>query len=436
MRLLGVAKFVLLASFLMALNVSNALSFYKSSIKHSTSTLSVSREARCVSMSASFVGCVSALRPEARNDFASTCASSIPHTTTSYWIMGKGDGKRKKPKKKAASAVALPVAELKPQPQRVSTDVNIPVRHQIRWGQMKKAIARSSNAGFRQPKIVRTKYRRSWDEEEIEIKKEERARKGKDPDWSVILNQTASRPLVVVDGYNIIHQWPRLKKHMTKGDTSRARQLLVDDLESLRALKGWRIECVFDGASKSNVGPLGHGPGGSQGTKADRSLSMDVSKHGVRVVFTGQGVEADSYIERRCYEAKNVTNGELTRSFIVATDDAMIRFAGQNAGAMCMSATRFVDELKAIKKATEYRVEVAMAKVNGHSVRPEKLRGTHIHVSTFGRNSVLIEDKRNRTKRTRLKDIELLPEDMVNVTVNDDKNGIPWWAQVPNRTKL
>jgi uncharacterized protein len=274
------------------------------------------------------------------------------------------------------------------------------------------------------------------DEEEIEIKKEERARKGKDPDWSVILNQTASRPLVIVDGYNIIHQWPRLKKHMTKGDTARARQLLVDDLESLRSLKRWRIECVFDGAGKSNVGPLGHGPGGLQGTKADRSLSKDVSKHGVRVVFTGQGVEADSYIEKRCYEAKNVTNGELTRSFIIATDDAMIRFAGQNAGAMCMSATRFVDELKAVKKATEYRVEVAMAKVNGHAVRPEKLRGTHIHVSTFGRNSVLIEDKRNRTKRTRLKDIELLPEDMVNLTVSDDKNGIPWWAQVPNRTKF
>jgi predicted RNA-binding protein with PIN domain len=268
------------------------------------------------------------------------------------------------------------------------------------------------------------------------MKREERSRRGQDPDWSVILNQTASRPLVVVDGYNIIHKWSRLKKHMSKGDTARARQLLVDDLESLRALKGWRIECVFDGAGKqSNVGPLGQGPGGGV-TKPDRSTSKEVSKHGVRVVFTGQGVEADTYIEKRCYEAKNITNGELTRSFIVATDDAMIRSAGSNAGAMCMSATRFVDELKAVKKATEYRVEAAMAKVNGNPLRPDKLRGTHIHVGTFGRNSVLIEDKRNRTKRTRLKDIELLPEDMVNVTVTENENGIPWWAQVPNRTKF
>jgi uncharacterized protein len=272
------------------------------------------------------------------------------------------------------------------------------------------------------------------DEEEIELKKEERARKGKDPDWSIILNQTASRPLVVVDGYNIIHQWPRLKKHMSKGDPSRARQLLIDDLESLRVLKGWRIECVFDGAGRSTIGPLGSGPGGVN--TVDRGTSKDVSKYGVRIVFTGQGVEADTYIEKRCHDAKNITKGEITRSFIVATDDAMIRSAGQNAGALCMSASRFVDELKAVKKATEYRVEVAMSKVNGNSIRPEKLRGTSIQLGAFGRNSVLLEDKRNRTKRVRLKDIELLPEDIVNETVIDDSNGIPWWAQRPNRTKF
>jgi predicted RNA-binding protein with PIN domain len=276
----------------------------------------------------------------------------------------------------------------------------------------------------------------STDEEEIEIKKEERKRKGQDVNWDVVLNQTASKPLVIVDGYNIIHKWARLKKHMTKGDTGRARRLLIDDLESLRALKGWRIECVFDGAGKSSVGPLGYGPGGSQSVTIDRRTSKDVSKHGVRVVFTGQGVEADSYIEKRCADAKNITKGELTRSLIVATDDGMIKLAGQNAGAMCMSATRFVDELKAQKKATQYRVEAAMAKVNGHSIRPEKLRGTHVHISTFGRNSILIEDKRNRTKKTRLKDIELLPEDMVNVTLDEDENGVPWWAQVPNQTRV
>lgn len=237
-----------------------------------------------------------------------------------------------------------------------------------------------------------------------------------------------------MDGYNIIHKWPRLKKHMSKGDTQRARQLLVEDLENLRSLKGWRIECVFDGAGKSITGPLGDGPGRTaRATTSDRALKKEVSKHGVRVVFTGVGVEADSYIEARCAKAKNVTSGELTGSFILATDDSMIRLAGQSAGAMCMSADRFVDELKSMKKAIDYRVEFAMAKVNGNAIRPEKLRGTSIHVGRFGRGSVVIEDKRNRTKAKKEKAEEQY-EIALDIAVEEDENGIPWWAQVPNHT--
>ena len=273
------------------------------------------------------------------------------------------------------------------------------------------------------------------DEDEIEQKAEERRRKGQDPDWDVILNRTAVSPLMIVDGYNIIYQWKRLKKHMVKGDTQRARQLLVDDLENLRSLKGWRIEVVFDGAGRNTVGPLGNGPAGSKTvTAADRATSKDVSKHGVRVVYTGVGVEADSYIEARCSAAKNVTKGELTGSFIVATDDAMIRIAGQNAGAWCMSASRFVDELKAMKKAMSYRVEAAVAKVNGHAVRPEKLRGT-ANNHRFGRRQFVIEDKRNRTKAKLKKqeEEEQKYEVELDIEVKEDENGVPWWAQMPDQ---
>jgi len=224
---------------------------------------------------------------------------------------------------------------------------------------------------------------------------------------------------------------------MAKGDTQRARQLLVDDLENLRSIKGWRIEVVFDGTRKSSVGPLGHGVTGSKTptSRMDRANNIDVSKHGVRVVYTGRGIEADSYIESRCGMAKEVTDGRLTGSFIVATDDAMIRVAGESAGALCMSSQRFVDELKSMKKAVEYRVEAAVAKVNGQAVRPEKLRGTHFH--NFGRGSVLIEDKRNRKlERKAKKEAEEAYEiDVGDIVVEEDENGIPWWAQVPNQTR-
>ena len=56
----------------------------------------------------------------------------------------------------------------------------------------------------------------------------------------------------------------------------------------------------------------------------------------------------------------------------------MIRLAGENAGALCMGAERFVNELKAVKKMVAHRVEAAMAMVNGHVMRPEKLWGTNV----------------------------------------------------------
>jgi hypothetical protein len=63
-------------------------------------------------------------------------------------------------------------------------------------------------------------------------------------------------------------------------------------------------------------------------------------------------------------------------------------------------------------------------------VRPEKLRGTHFH--SFGRNSVLIEDKRNRKKK--MNDEEtIMEDDDLNIEIDEDENGIPWWAKVPDQ---
>lgn len=364
-------------------------------------------------------------------------SSSYQAASLHVLIMGKGDGKRKRKKKTTTSYSSIPQPQqqqLQPRPQRVSTDINVPVRVQIMYGQMRKEAAKQAGQSFRQKKVVRTKFRRTWDEEELEEKALERKRRGQDPNWDVILARNATSPLVIVDGYNIIHKWARLKKHMAKGDMQQARSLLVDDLENLQSLKGWRIEVVFDGAGRSTMGPMGSGPGNvNRVTRSDQQVKKSVTKHGVRTVFTGIGVEADSYIEARCAKARNVTNGELTRSFIVATDDAMIRLAGQSAGAYCMGAERFVDELKSMKKAISHRVEAAVAKANGQAMRPEKLRGTHFH--SFGRNQILVEDKRNRKKETSKEpEVEAShPDDDLDIEIEVDENGIPLWAKVPDQ---
>eukprot|EP00977_Amphora_coffeiformis_P014017 scaffold3823_cov195-Amphora_coffeaeformis.AAC.27 len=361
-----------------------------------------------------------------------------PYYVPSCLFMGKGDGKKKRKKKSggtssspspsqpADSSSSAPLSSASP--MRVTSNSLVPVRHQIRWAKLNKEYRNQASAGFRQKRVIRTRYRRTWDEEEIELKAQERRRKGQDPNWDVILNRTSANPLVIVDGYNIIHKWARLKKHMAKGDPSRARQLLIEDLENLRIVKRWRIEVVFDGTKKSTIGVFGHGPGNSdRPSRMDQQSKASISKHGVRVVFSGVGNEADAYIESRCATAKNVTAGAMTGQFIVASDDGMIRLAGQNAGALCMSADRFVSELKALKKTVEYRVEAAVAKVNGQlDSTPKGDRPVR-----FGRRSVLIEDKRNR-KKSKTQPEELDME--LDFKVETDENGVPWWAQMPNNT--
>ncbi len=270
------------------------------------------------------------------------------------------------------------------------------------------------------------------DEEEIEQAKLERQKRGQDVDWDVILNATASTPLVIVDGYNIIHKYPRLKKWMRKGMLSKARNMLIHDMEELRALKGWRIEIVFDGYGKKNSVNNGAFLGDAAGSsvtrdrvaKSDQEASKKVTYNGVRVVFSGAGMSADAYIESRCFDAKKVTDGKITGSLVIATDDNLIRSAGVSAGAVSMSADRLIDELRALKKSTMHRVEVAVAKANGHSVRPAQLMGKAMPT----RGSIIIEDKRNRPKRKKKENGEQ------SRTLEDLRKGTtstPSWAIVP-----
>jgi hypothetical protein len=190
--------------------------------------------------------------------------------------MGKGDGKKKRKKKSspstsqsssssqseqhASSSSAAAAAHQQPQqPLRVSTNINIPVKRQIQWAKLNQAYLKSSQTSFRAPKKSRTAFRKRLDDnEQTELLENKRIRNS-EVDWDVILqhgNGTSAGALMLVDGYNVIYQWSRLKKQMVNGNTQRARELLVRDLEELHCIKGWRIECVFDGFGRK-VGGLG-----------------------------------------------------------------------------------------------------------------------------------------------------------------------------------
>ncbi|VEU39870.1 unnamed protein product [Pseudo-nitzschia multistriata] len=372
----------------------------------------------------------------ARHHDERICASRTPRLVLWMGQKGGSKGDKQNRKKKATSSGATGASS--PQPssipvQRVSNQINVPIRRQIRYGKINKQLREAAATGqsFRQTRkgnfvpagpgtagnnVKRTSYRKQLDEETIQQKALERQRKGQNPDWSVVLNQTKADPLVLVDGYNVIYKWARLKKHMARGDVQHARELLLEDLEGLASLRRWRIECVFDGAGRGGIaGPLGSGPGNKNDGLGlgKQPTTAPFGKAGtVRTVFTGSGIEADTYIEGRCAAAKNVTLGKTTSSLVVATDDAQIRLVANSAGALCMGSDRFVLELRAVKKSMQYRVEKAMAEVNGVPIRPEKLWGTTVSSVAGGTGSsfqasttgtAASSDASNRTNKTAAK---------------------------------
>ena len=382
--------------------------------------------------------------------------------SSSHLYMGKRDD-RNKGKKKASTSAAPPPAASAPAPLRVSNDINIPVKRQIRYAKLNQEYIKS-RASFRQTNNIKkkTSFRKRLDEEEQQQVIEDKRRRNSEVDWDVILsngNGTSAGALVLVDGYNVIYQWPRLKKQMLKSNTQKARELLVRDLEELHIIKGWRIECVFDGFGRKTNGPLGDNPGGKQVSMPDRESRKQDTGRGVRIVYSGVGASADSYIESRCIDAKGITQGKLSvsgGSLIVVSNDAMIRMVASGAGALCMSSDRIIDELKAVKKVTEYRVGVAMAIANGGNAQPSRINMPSMQgAKGFGTNSVgvtevdgkqvvntfrggqfVIEDKRKKkVKKKKTEDAEVKKkaafEDMVEGTQN-----VPSWAIVPDATNF
>jgi predicted RNA-binding protein with PIN domain len=89
---------------------------------------------------------------------------------------------------------------------------------------------------------------------------------------------------LVVDGYNIIHAWPSLKR-LLGVSLEAARDKLIERLSVYGLVTGAEVTVVFDSRQKAS------------GTNAEQLVE------GVRVIFTRRGHSADQVIERIAYAA-------------------------------------------------------------------------------------------------------------------------------------
>lgn len=143
------------------------------------------------------------------------------------------------------------------------------------------------------------------------------------------------KPLLYVDGYNIIGAWPKAAQENWPLDECRDR--LIHLLQDYAGYTGQEVVVVFDGY------------------KADRAVRSVDERDGLTVVYTRQGELADHYIERQCQELPKY------REARVASSDSVEQTIILGRGATRMSARELWRELNATRSSGRDKHQIPSA---------------------------------------------------------------------------
>ncbi|MBR4038861.1 MAG: NYN domain-containing protein [Clostridia bacterium] len=139
------------------------------------------------------------------------------------------------------------------------------------------------------------------------------------------------KPLLLVDGYNVIGAWDVPKKEHLSIDEARER--LVHLIADYAGYSGEEVIVVFDGHY------------------TDRMVRSHQAMHGVEVVFTKHAESADNYIEAQCAAAPK------WRQVRVATSDSIEQTVTMGRGAVRISSREFLMELTQTRSVGRVRMQ-------------------------------------------------------------------------------
>lgn len=144
------------------------------------------------------------------------------------------------------------------------------------------------------------------------------------------------KPLLIVDGYNILGAWPEMNRHQWTLEDGRS-QLLIR-LEDFSGYSGDEIVLVFDGYQSENK-------------------LRTLEQHGnVQVVYTCHGETADSYIERL------VAQTPKYRTIRVATSDGLEQSQVLSTGAARLTARELLMDMAEARRQG-YRIHASAQKL-------------------------------------------------------------------------
>ena len=139
------------------------------------------------------------------------------------------------------------------------------------------------------------------------------------------------KPLLLVDGYNVIGAWdvPR-SEHLSIDE---ARERLVHMIADYAGFSGEEVIVVFDGHY------------------TDRTVRSHTTMHGVEVIFTKHAESADNFIEAQCAAAPK------WRQVRVATSDSIEQTVTMGRGAVRISSREFLLELTQTRMTGRVRMQ-------------------------------------------------------------------------------
>ncbi|MDQ0209250.1 NYN domain-containing protein [Alkalicoccobacillus murimartini] len=140
------------------------------------------------------------------------------------------------------------------------------------------------------------------------------------------------RTILLVDGYNIIGAWPKLRE-LKDVDLELARDLLISKMAEYQAFSGDKVSVIFDAHMVSGIG-------------------KSYKNHRVEVIYTKSQETADERIERMVRELKRIDT-----TIHVATSDFAEQSVIFGSGALRKSARELLTETDLAKKGIEKLVE-------------------------------------------------------------------------------
>ncbi|MGO4890099.1 NYN domain-containing protein [Anaerobacillus sp. MEB173] len=150
--------------------------------------------------------------------------------------------------------------------------------------------------------------------------------------------------ILLVDGYNIIGDWPELKALKNNHDLEGARDLLIEKMAEYQAFTGCKVIVIFDAHMVSGAG------------KKYKNFRIDV-------VYTRENETADERIEKLVSELINVKT-QIT----VATSDYTEQWVIFGKGALRKSARELLVEMNNIESKIAKTVKAKVNKGNSTKI--------------------------------------------------------------------